>query len=58
MFIPYALMIAALAAPPPAIGTEVGNIHPDFILPTIDGSFIRLSDYFGKKVLLVNFASW
>jgi hypothetical protein len=37
----------------------VGNPHVDFILPSIDGkSSIQLSDYRGKKVLLLHFASW
>lgn len=37
----------------------VGQPHPDFILPNIkDGSAVRLSDFRGKKVLLVHFASW
>ena len=37
---------------------EVGLPHPDFVLPTLDGGFARLSDYRGKKVLLIHFASW
>jgi hypothetical protein len=33
--------------------------HPDFILPSIDGdNDIQLSNYRGKKVLLLHFASW
>lgn len=37
----------------------VGESHPDFILPTIDGKKqIQLSSYRGKKVLLLHFASW
>ena len=40
---------------PPAVGTR----HPDFTLPAIDdGRPISLSDFRGKKVLLVQFASW
>ena len=36
-----------------------GQAHPDFILPGIqDGKPVRLSDFRGKKVLLVHFASW
>ncbi len=39
--------------------TPVGKIHPDFKLPSIDGDkTISLSDFRGKKVLLVHFASW
>jgi hypothetical protein len=38
---------------------KVGQPHADFILPSIeDGSPIQLSDYRGKKVLLMHFASW
>ena len=36
----------------------VGQPHPDFILPSIDGEKIQLSKYRGKKVLLLHFASW
>ena len=37
----------------------VGQPHLDFILPSIDGDKnIQLSDYRGKKVLLLHFASW
>ena len=35
-----------------------GQIHPDFVLPKLDGTFGRLSDYRGKPVVLINFASW
>ncbi len=42
----------------PEIGTVVGKMYPDFRLPKLDGSFGRLSDHRGKKVLLVHFASW
>lgn len=38
---------------------KVGEPHPDFILPSIDdGEPLQLSDYRGKKVLLMHFASW
>ncbi len=38
---------------------EVGQKHPDFTLPnTADGKPVSLSDYRGKKVLLIHFASW
>jgi hypothetical protein len=37
----------------------VDTPHPDFILPSIDGDRdIQLSNYRGKKVLLLHFASW
>lgn len=40
------------------IGTSVGRMYPDFLLPNVEGGFGRLSDYRGKKVLLIHFASW
>ncbi len=41
-----------------SVGTDVGMVHPDLRLPTLDGGFARLSDHRGKKVLLIHFASW
>ena len=36
-----------------------GQIHFDFSLPDInDGKLKKLSDFRGKKVLLLHFASW
>ncbi len=38
---------------------EVGAAYPDFVLPSIDDQRpVRLSDFRGKKVLLIHFASW
>lgn len=38
---------------------KVGQRHADFTLANIhDGKPISLSDYRGKKVLLIHFASW
>jgi peroxiredoxin len=38
---------------------KVGETHPDFTLPTIgDRTPMSLSDFRGKKVLLIQFASW
>ena len=42
----------------PPIGTKVGEMYPDFLLPSLDGRLGRLSDHRGKKVLLIHFASW
>jgi hypothetical protein len=37
----------------------VGQRHPDFTLPRIsDRAPVSLSDFRGKKVLLIQFASW
>jgi hypothetical protein len=56
-----ALGVAAFAPPAGAApyGPRVGQRHPDFTLPVIDnGRPTSLSDYRGKKVLLIQFASW
>ena len=38
---------------------RVGQQHPDFTLPSIaTGKPVTLSQYRGKKVLLIHFASW
>ena len=37
---------------------QVGEQAPDFELPNQDGKIIKLSDYRGKKVLIVTWASW
>ena len=47
---------AASAAP---YAPQVGQRHPDFVLPAIDDRRpVSLSQFRGKKVLLVHFASW
>ncbi len=50
--------LSARADQEPTIGTAVGEAYPDFVLPTLDGNDVRLSDYRGTKVLLIHFASW
>ena len=38
---------------------RVGQPHPDFVLPSItDGRPVTLSQFRGRKVLLVHLASW
>jgi hypothetical protein len=38
---------------------RVGQLHPDFTLPNIaDGQPVSLSQYRGRKVLLIHLASW
>ena len=38
---------------------RVGKPHLNFTLPSVDGAkAISLSDFRGKKVLLLHFASW
>jgi hypothetical protein len=48
-----------LSSSAPADELEVGRRHPDFTLPRIDDrSPVSLSAFRGKKVLLIQFASW
>jgi hypothetical protein len=54
---------AALGLGSPALAgpydPQVGRPHPDFVLPTIDGGTpVSLAQFRGKKVLLIQFASW
>jgi thiol-disulfide isomerase/thioredoxin len=50
-----AQVTAAAAVPAPA---STGSL-PDFRIPDVDGNVIRLSDYVGKKVILLDFwATW
>ncbi len=39
-------------------GMDVGQHHPDFLLPRLDGTLGRLTDHIGKKLLVLHFASW
>lgn len=40
------------------LGHLSSAVAPDFELPDRDGKLVRLSDFRGKKVLLVTWASW
>jgi len=40
------------------VGIEIGNLAPDFTLPTIDGQDVSLSSLRGKKVILNFWATW
>ena len=54
-------LLAALAASPsePEVGTALGQRFPDLELPLVDGSgSLRLSDLRGRRMLLIEFASW
>jgi len=54
-----ALGLATGSAPAQEVGRAPGQHLFDIELPTIDGSkTLRLSDFRGKKLLLVEFASW
>ena len=47
------------AASTPSYVPRVGEVHPDFVLPHIaTREPISLSQFRGKKVLLIHMASW
>lgn len=46
-----------MATGPKSVAT-VGDPAPDFTLPTIDGGSASLSDFAGRKVAMVIWASW
>jgi hypothetical protein len=53
------LMAAAMPALAAPYAPKVGQRHPDFTLPDIaTGKPASLSDFRGKKVLLIHFSSW
>jgi hypothetical protein len=55
------LALAALSHPPAAQSANpwtVGAPVPELELPTIDGGRLALSALRGKRVLLIEFASW
>ncbi len=53
-FFSAANLLAVSSYPP-----RVVELHPDFDLPRIDNRLpMSLSQFRGKKVLLINFASW
>jgi peroxiredoxin len=53
---------APTTAPPPtpvpSVGIEVGNLAPDFELPSPEGVAIRLSDFRGRPVWINFWAPW
>jgi hypothetical protein len=53
------LLATTLPAPAAPYDPQVGQRHPDFTLPDLaTGKPVSLSDFRGKKVLLIHFASW
>lgn len=59
----FGLMIAGLLSGADLWAADVrpdeGHLAPDFTLKTLDGNSVRLSDFRGKKVVLINFwATW
>jgi hypothetical protein len=54
-----AILWAAAPAFADPYAPKVGQRHPDFTLPDIRaGKPVALSDFRGKKLLLIHFASW
>ena len=55
----FAVAVGAASNSSAAYQPRVGQLHADFVLPRIDTREpISLSQFRGKKVLLVHFASW
>ena len=56
------VLLIVLISPSLATATnlpQVGELHPDFRLPRIDTrEAVSLSQFRGKKLLLIHFASW
>ncbi len=53
------LFLAAALAGAEGQAQGVGREYPDFTLPQIsDGKPVSLSQFRGRKVLLIHFASW
>jgi hypothetical protein len=53
------LLGSSSRAPAAPYAPKVGQRHPDFTLPTIgDRAPVSLSNFRGKKALLIQFASW
>ncbi|AXI08361.1 redoxin domain-containing protein [Oceanobacillus sp. 143] len=40
------------------VGTEIGNIAPDFEIQSLDGERVKLKDLRGKRVMLNFWATW
>ena len=58
-FIAVAFLTTATPASADPYAPTVGKRHPEFTLPDIrTGKPVSLSDFRGKKVLLIHFASW
>jgi hypothetical protein len=59
MLICGSLSLLSVSAVAQSYSPREGQSHPDFTLPNIlDGEPVSLSQFRGKKVLLINFASW
>ncbi len=54
----FALSLVLLAAAPAAVPTLVGKPAPDFVLKSMDGKNLRLSEFRGQVVLVNFWARW
>jgi cytochrome c-type biogenesis protein len=58
----FAIAIAVVVASAPGCksssGPRAGDLAPDFVLPKLDGSVQKLSNYRGKPVLVNLWATW
>ena len=58
-FVTPLVLAAVLPVPAAEYAPKVGQRHTDFTLPDIaTGKPASLSDFRGKKVLLIHFSSW
>ncbi|MFC1903134.1 TlpA family protein disulfide reductase [Chloroflexota bacterium] len=61
-FTSFAILTPKQSAPPgppaPTIGTEIGNLAPDFPFQNQDGQFTSLGELQGKPVLINFWATW
>jgi peroxiredoxin len=52
------LLVVAAAGCTKASGPQVGELVPDFVLPRLDGTVQKLSNYRGSPVLINLWATW
>ena len=45
-------------APPQMVTEEIENLAPDFTVTDMEGNEVKLSDFFGKPIVLNFWASW
>jgi len=50
--------MATYTKPPRIVGAAVGQYAPDFTLKNLDGEKVSLSDYAGKPIVLIFWATW